>query len=99
MPFNRPIPESKRPPKASNGFASLVEAEKLLQVAFVLPSAVGIGWLAGALADSLLHQKWDWLAGWRVGRFPVAPEVDRDCRGCLRRHLWAGLRDPDGDCR
>jgi F0F1-type ATP synthase assembly protein I len=63
MPFNRPIPESKRPQKASNGFTSLVEAEKLLQVAFVLPSAVVIGWLAGAWADSMLHQKWIVIAG------------------------------------
>lgn len=63
MPFNRPIPESKRPQKASNGFASLVEAEKLLQVAFVLPSAVVVGWLAGAWADYMLHQKWIVIVG------------------------------------
>jgi uncharacterized membrane protein YfcA len=63
MPFNRPIPESKRKPKTSNGFTSLVEAEKLLQIAFVLPSAVVIGWVAGAWVGSLLHQKWIVIAG------------------------------------
>jgi uncharacterized membrane protein len=63
MPFNRPIPESKRPAKLTNGFTALVEAEKLLQIAFVLPSAVVIGWLAGAGVGYLLHQKWIEIAG------------------------------------
>ncbi len=34
-----------------------------MQIAFVLPSAVLIGWLGGALADHLLHQKWIVIAG------------------------------------
>jgi uncharacterized membrane protein (DUF441 family) len=63
MPFNPPIPESKQPPKSTNGFTALVEAEKLLQIAFVLPSAVVIGWLAGAGVGYLLHQKWIEIAG------------------------------------
>jgi hypothetical protein len=58
MPFHRAIPESKPPAKATSGLGAYVEAEKLLQIAFVLPSAVVIGWLGGALADHLLHQKW-----------------------------------------
>jgi uncharacterized membrane protein YfcA len=59
MPFNRPIPESKQPRgKPASGLAAYVEAEKLMQIAFVLPSAVVIGWLAGSWADSLLHQSW-----------------------------------------
>ncbi len=63
MPFHRPIPESKQPAKATRGFGALVEAEKLMQIAFVLPSAVVIGWLAGAGADHLLHQKWIVIVG------------------------------------
>ena len=67
MPFNRPIPESKMPKKASSGLGAYIEAEKLVQIAFVLPSAVGIGWLGGALADHLLHQKWIVIFGIILG--------------------------------
>jgi len=63
MPFHRDLPESKEPAKAASGFASLVEAEKLLQIAFVLPSAVVIGLALGMGADHLLHQKWIVIAG------------------------------------
>jgi F0F1-type ATP synthase assembly protein I len=67
MPFNRPIPESKLPAKASGGLSAYVEAEKLMQIAFVLPSAVVVGWGAGALADYLLHTKWIVIAGIVLG--------------------------------
>jgi ATP synthase protein I len=64
MAFHRPIPESKLPrAKAKSGIASMVEAEKLMQIAFVLPSAVVIGWLLGAWADHQFHQKWMMLTG------------------------------------
>lgn len=63
MPFNRPIPESKLPKKASSGLSAYVEAEKLIQIAFVLPAAAFIGWLAGAWADSYWHQSWIAIAG------------------------------------
>jgi F0F1-type ATP synthase assembly protein I len=67
MPFNRPIPESKRPAKAINGLAALVEAEKSIQIAIVLPAAVLIGWLGGAWLDSILHQSWIALVGFILG--------------------------------
>jgi len=63
MPFNRPIPESKIPAKASGGLRAYVEAEKLFQVALLLPSSAFIGWLAGAWLDRRLHQEWIGLAG------------------------------------
>lgn len=63
MPFHRAIPDSKPPAKARSGFGMYVEAEKLMQIAFVLPSAVVIGWLAGAGVGYLLHQKWIEIAG------------------------------------
>jgi uncharacterized membrane protein (DUF441 family) len=58
MPFNRPIPESKPRGQPAGGLASLIEAEKMMQIAFLLPSAAFVGWLAGAGLDSLLHQSW-----------------------------------------
>jgi F0F1-type ATP synthase assembly protein I len=64
MAFHRPIPESKLPrAKAEGGIASVVQAEKLMQIAFVLPSAVLIGWLLGAWADHHFQQKWMMLTG------------------------------------
>jgi ATP synthase protein I len=62
VPFNSPIPERKTS-KGGVGLQSLVQAEKLLQIAFVLPSAMIIGWLAGAWADSKLHQSWITILG------------------------------------
>jgi ATP synthase protein I len=63
MAYHNPIPERKTKSKAAAGLESLVQAEKLLQVAFVLPSAMVIGWLAGAWADSKLHQEWLTIVG------------------------------------
>ncbi|MGA2537545.1 MAG: AtpZ/AtpI family protein [Terracidiphilus sp.] len=63
MPFNRPIPESKPSAKNSGGIQTLVQAEKLTQIAVLLPSAAFIGWLAGAWLDGKLHQTWISLAG------------------------------------
>ena len=63
MPFNRPIPDAKPRSKASSGVSALVEAEKLMQIALLLPSAAFIGWLLGAWVDSHLHQSWIGIAG------------------------------------
>ncbi len=63
MPFNRPIPESKSSRKISSGIETLVQAEKLMQIAILLPSSAFIGWLAGAWLDNRLHQSWIGIAG------------------------------------
>jgi len=67
MPFNRPIPNSGSKPKSSSGIETLVQAEKLMQIALLLPSAAVIGWLMGAWADSKLHTSWLGLAGMVFG--------------------------------
>ena len=67
MPFDRPIPNSRPEPKWSSGIATLVEAEKLMQIAILLPSAAFIGWLIGAWADNHFHQHWIGLAGMVFG--------------------------------
>lgn len=66
MPYNNP-PERKSDDKMGAGLHSLVQAEKLLQIAFVLPSAMIIGWLAGAWADTKLHQSWLTIVGIVLG--------------------------------
>ena len=63
MPYNNPVPENKTQGKAAGGFQSLVQAEKLLQIAFVLPSAMIIGWLLGAWVDAKLHRSWITIVG------------------------------------
>jgi hypothetical protein len=63
VPFNNPIPQSTPKSKASSGLFALVEAEKLMQIALLVPSSVGICWLIGAGLDSWLHQKWIAIAG------------------------------------
>jgi len=64
MAYNKPIPQqddTKR--KDSGGLATLVQAEKLMQIAILLPSAAFIGWLIGAFLDSKLHTTWIAAAG------------------------------------
>ena len=58
MPFNRPIPDSKPRRHIAGGVGAIIEAEKLMQIALLLPSAAVIGWLAGTWLDSRLHQSW-----------------------------------------
>lgn len=63
MPFNKPIPDDKRKPKDSGGLATLVQAEKLFQIALLLPCAAFVGWLLGAWADKAFHADWLGVAG------------------------------------
>jgi F0F1-type ATP synthase assembly protein I len=63
MPFIRPNPNRKPAAKPVNALASLVEAEKMMQIAILLPSAAFVGWLLGLGADHLLHQSWISLVG------------------------------------
>jgi ATP synthase protein I len=63
MPFHRPIPDSKPPRRTSSGIETLVQAEKLMQIAILLPSAAFIGWLIGIWADRHFHQSWIGIAG------------------------------------
>ena len=63
MPFNHPIPERHPRKKMSAGLESLVEAEKLMQIAILLPASAFIGWLLGAWLDSRFHQAWIGVVG------------------------------------
>lgn len=63
MPYHRPIPEREPRKKMSVGLQSLVEAEKLMQIAILLPASAFIGWLIGAWLDSRFHQSWIGTAG------------------------------------
>ena len=54
-------------PKDSGGIRTLVQAEKLMQIAILLPSAAFVGWLFGAWADKALHTDWLSIAGVAFG--------------------------------
>jgi ATP synthase protein I len=63
MPQDSPQ-KGQKPGGAVN---SIVRAERLMQIAFILPAAVLVGWLAGAALDKWLHQHWIYLAGIILG--------------------------------
>jgi ATP synthase protein I len=52
---------------ARDGLNTFVQAERLLQIAFVLPAALLIGWAAGALLDKWLHTHWIYIVGLLFG--------------------------------
>lgn len=53
--------------KDSSGLSTLVEAEKWLQIAILLPAAAFIGWLIGAWLAHKFHQDWMETAGVTLG--------------------------------
>ncbi len=60
-----PRREGNQQPSGMTG--GIVRAERLMQIAFILPAAVLVGWLAGAGLDKWLHQHWIYLAGIILG--------------------------------
>jgi hypothetical protein len=79
MPYNRPIPDQRPSTKPDSNsksgqgdknpglFGGWVQAEKLLQIAFVLPGSAAIGWLLGAWGDRRLHHSWMTIVGILLG--------------------------------
>lgn len=55
MPYHPPIPDPKNRGKGSGMLSALVQAEKLVQIALVLPCAVFIGWLIGDWIGNRVH--------------------------------------------
>jgi F0F1-type ATP synthase assembly protein I len=64
---NNHQPAKGGPPRQPGALGSLVEAEKMVQLALMIPSATVIGWLAGLGLDHLLHQHWIYIAGLLFG--------------------------------
>ena len=69
MPFHNPPSEDREDSrsKGSSGLQSLVQAEKLMQIAFVLPCAMVIGWGAGWWVDHHFHSHWATITGIILG--------------------------------
>jgi ATP synthase protein I len=68
---------SPKPAKRSGAVDGLVRAERLLQIAFILPAGVVVGWLIGAGLDKWLHQDWIYLPGILLGAVAGFIEVFR----------------------
>jgi ethanolamine transporter EutH len=66
MPYHAPIP-GRKDSGYSGGLKLFAEAEKLMHIAFVMPSAVFIGWLIGAWVGSKLHMGWLQIVGILLG--------------------------------
>lgn len=64
MPDSSPNPGDKPQP---GGMKSIVQAERLTQIALVLPVSVVVGWFLGSLLDRWLHQTWIYIVGIIVG--------------------------------
>jgi ATP synthase protein I len=58
-----PADANSPPPKRNPLVDGVVKAERLLQIALILPLSVLVGWLIGAGLDKWLHQHWIYIAG------------------------------------
>jgi ATP synthase protein I len=61
---------SSAPPagkQRSGAMDGLVRAERFMQIAFILPASVAVGWALGAGLDRWLHQHWIYLVGIILG--------------------------------
>jgi ATP synthase protein I len=75
MPFHQPNPEDKEQSspqtgtgqRRSRGLDSLVKAEQLMQIAFVLPCAMLVGWGIGWSVDHYFHMHWAIAVGLVLG--------------------------------
>jgi F0F1-type ATP synthase assembly protein I len=65
------------PPERSPLVDGVVRAERLLQIAVILPLSVVVGWLIGTGLDKWLHQHWIYLAGILFGAVAGFYEVFR----------------------
>jgi len=77
MAYDPRIPNPTERPKEQGSLQALVKAEKLIQIALVMPAAVFIGWLAGVGLDRWLHQHWIYIAGLVFGSIAGLTEAVR----------------------
>jgi ATP synthase protein I len=63
VPFNSPIPDGGQRGKRKSLVSAIIQAEKMVQIALILPCSAFIGWLAGAWIGSKVHQAWPGALG------------------------------------
>jgi ATP synthase protein I len=94
VPYHNPIPEKPGVEKCDrSGMSGLlgawVQAEKMMQIVLLLPSAAFIGWLAGYGLDRLLHQTWMREAGVIFG-------IIAGLVGAVRMAIFYGANSKEG---
>lgn len=67
MAYNKPIQDEQPKRRNSAGLAAIVQAEKMIQIALLLPSSAFVGWLIGTWLDLKLHTTWIAAAGVMFG--------------------------------
>jgi F0F1-type ATP synthase assembly protein I len=78
MPEQKPNPNAPpNAPKRTETMQTILKAERLTQIAVVLPAAVLIGWGIGAVLDKWLHQHWIYIAGVILGAIAGMVEAIR----------------------
>jgi ATP synthase protein I len=77
MALNPPNPQDSSGKRDDGGMESLLQAEKLTQIAVVIPAALAVGWILGALLDHWLHTHWIYIAGLIFGSAMGLAEVVR----------------------
>lgn len=65
MPMPPSTPPSDRDPQDKKSF--WLQLGRYSQLAFVLPTALVVGWLVGAAIDRWLHTAWIYLVGIALG--------------------------------
>lgn len=66
-PSSKPQPDSAARRKPSTAVSSLVQAEKMMQIAFMLPCCMLIGWGAGWWLDHHFGMHWATIVGLILG--------------------------------
>lgn len=95
MPEDRKTPDnvsrseewsaSPRPKGRSGSMKSLAQAEDLMQIAFVLPCGMLLGWAAGYGVDKLLHTHWATITGLILGIVLGMVSVIRTATAAMKR--------------
>jgi F0F1-type ATP synthase assembly protein I len=84
MPENLPS-QQPNPRKRSALTDGVAGAERLIQIAFIMPASLVVGWLIGAGLDKWLHQHWIYIVGLALGFIAGFIEVLRSALSYSKR--------------
>jgi F0F1-type ATP synthase assembly protein I len=79
-------------PRRSALTQGVAGAERIMEIAFIMPAALVVGWLIGAGLDKWLHQHWIYIAGIVFGFVAGFIEV---LRSSIRYSNRSEKGDPD----
>ena len=63
MPYHPPIPDPKPRSRGGGMVSAIIQAEKMMQIALILPCAAFVGWLLGGWLGTRFHLPWLGLVG------------------------------------